>query len=442
VLKKLELTDFESHQKTTLTFGPGLNVICGKSNHGKSASLRGLELAGYGVWAAGEDKKAGIHGPVRIGEKAAEIYVESDKGHVRVKRAKGTNEWEIHNKESGETLNLKNPGAGSIPEAQEVLGLQSIKIVDSFIRFNWSSQRDKHFLVDEVEGKPSNASFVAAVLDEVGGLSGCEELVRKLASDKTQAEKEMKKAAEAALQADTQLKKFECLDEELERAAQTEKCIDYIEQTHETVSKTRRLRQSFEDLETELKKFAGLESDIKRRKKAEKKLQELDKVADQLARIRSLQEKLTGAKSKLSVATKDYKKAAAIRAEDAGSLCEQVTEKQNLSSRARKAARQLASLQKQINSIEIGKVDFRKAAKHLTKVEETVGKFIDASLQSSSLDDVLNKLSTAESKFEKSTKEANKKKEELEHILDEYELCPFCGQEISEECKKELMEAV
>jgi len=59
-----------------------------------------------------------------------------------------------------------------------------MKVADQSIRFNWSDQRDKHFLIDEVEGKNSSPSFVAAVLDEVGGLSGCEDLIRSLASDK------------------------------------------------------------------------------------------------------------------------------------------------------------------------------------------------------------------------------------------------------------------
>ena len=76
---------------------------------------------------------------------SCEVYVESDRGNVKVTRGKGINEWEINNLETGKSLSLQNPGAGSIREAQEVIGIQSMNVAGNVIRFNWSDQRDKHF---------------------------------------------------------------------------------------------------------------------------------------------------------------------------------------------------------------------------------------------------------------------------------------------------------
>ena len=127
MIKKIEIKDFESHKHTVFEFGPGFNSIHGKSNHGKSSALRVLELAGYSSWAAGENKKKGMSGPVRIGATCCEVYVESETGSVKNKRGKGINEWEVKDFRSGEVSNFKNPGAGAVPQAQEILGLDTMR---------------------------------------------------------------------------------------------------------------------------------------------------------------------------------------------------------------------------------------------------------------------------------------------------------------------------
>lgn len=41
-IKKLVVDNFQSHEHTEVEFGPGLNVIVGPSDHGKSALVRAL----------------------------------------------------------------------------------------------------------------------------------------------------------------------------------------------------------------------------------------------------------------------------------------------------------------------------------------------------------------------------------------------------------------
>ena len=43
MLKKLEITNFQSHPKSSLEFVPGINVIFGTSRNGKTAIRRALE---------------------------------------------------------------------------------------------------------------------------------------------------------------------------------------------------------------------------------------------------------------------------------------------------------------------------------------------------------------------------------------------------------------
>jgi len=262
MIKKLEIKNFEPHKHTVLEFGPGLNVIHGRSNNGKSATLRALELAAYGVWAAGENKKSGIHGPVRIGEKFVEVFVESSRGSVYSKRgSKGINEWKIKDSKGGD-LELTNPGSGSIPQAQEVLGLKSVDVAGQSIRFNWSDQRDKHFLIDEVEEKSSSPSFVAAILDEVGGLSGCEDLVRSLASDKSSSEQQMRQSAEEVESFNEDLKEYENIDKELESINKAESLLDESEKNKTKSKQALEKLKLLIEIDEKLKKFCNLKKEI------------------------------------------------------------------------------------------------------------------------------------------------------------------------------------
>ena len=43
MIRKLQIENYESHQKTVLNFGPGITVITGASDHGKSAIRRAME---------------------------------------------------------------------------------------------------------------------------------------------------------------------------------------------------------------------------------------------------------------------------------------------------------------------------------------------------------------------------------------------------------------
>jgi exonuclease SbcC len=309
VLKKLTIKDFEAHKDSFFEFGPGLNVIYGKSNHGKSATLRAIELAAYNNWAAGENKKEGIFGPVRIGQPNCEIYVESDKGSVKVKRGKGINEWEID--DGTELVELKNPGSGEIPQAQEVLGLNTFEVAENRIRFNWSDQRDKHFLIDEVEGKSSSPSFVAAVLDEVGGLSGCEDLIRALASDKSKFEQEMKKTIEESAELDKEIHKYDGITEEQSQLEHAKRIIKEIENKKEKIEKIKSLSGKLKSLFSQIQEYKGLKTQVKNIAKAEKSLLSAIKKYKTLISIQKNNSRLVSIQAKLEDEPKkiDIKKA-------------------------------------------------------------------------------------------------------------------------------------
>jgi DNA repair protein SbcC/Rad50 len=439
IIKSLRIKDFEAHKDTVLNFGPGLNVIHGKSNNGKSASLRALELAAYGVWAAGENKKSGINGPVRIGEKFAEVFVESTRGSVYAKRGgKGINEWKITDSK-GEDLDLTNPGSGAIPQAQEVLGLKSIDVAGQSIRFNWSDQRDKHFLIDEVEGKSSSPSFVAAVLDEVGGLSGCEDLIRVLASDKSSSEQKMRQSAEEIERLNEQLKDFSGIDEELELATKAEKLLNESEKLKELSTSAKDKIESLKNIRKSLKEFDNLDEEIKKRETAEKALNKCNDLFSELEVSIQHNESLNENSKKLKIAKKELKEFEKIDTDKIEKTISLIESNQDGYNRSNDILENLKNIDSQLADIQDCDIDFRKTARLLSRAEESISSLGSISKSIVDLRGVESLLVKINKQCDDSSEELKESQQILNSLLDEYELCPFCNQSLSEECRQEIL---
>lgn len=443
MIKILKIKNFESHKDTTFEFGPGFNCIHGKSNNGKSSALRALELVGYGIWAAGENKKKGIHGPIRIGASFTEVYAESDIGYVKVKRGKGTNEWEVKDFRTDEVFNYKNPGAGSVSKAQEILGLETMKIADQSIRFNWSDQRDKHFLIEEVEGKNSTPSFVAAVLDEVGGLSGCEDLIRTLASDKSKLEQKMKKAAEEATATEEELEKFKGLDEKIVQANSVEKQIDKVLEKLKQVKSARELQEKISSLHLKIKEYSNLDSQIEKRKKAEVLLKEAAVKCSSCIKafkinneIKDMIDDLSSAKERVA----ELEKVDVLEMQDLLGKSEDLfisaDDCRGLNSKIRRKRGVLDRKPKD-------KIDFREVGSMLNSVVLKVSDILNIRVAAKNIRVNISKLEDKKVGLSKSDASYIIAKEEYESLLESIgNICPLCNQEMSDKCREAIVEGV
>jgi DNA repair exonuclease SbcCD ATPase subunit len=242
MIKSLRVQDHESHVDSAFEFHPGLNVIHGTSNVGKSSALRALELVAYNEWPGGEDKKADKHGPVRVGAKNCTITVVTDRGTVVVKRGTGVNEWTTVT-DSG-TNNFVSPGQSQLNEVAEIMGLAVREIAGVKLRLNWASQRDRHFILDEIEGQSASPSLVAAVLDEIAGLSGCETLIRDLASDRLSHEQDVQKARGELTDLSAQLTVYASLDTKLKAANDANEKLTELKTAETKIAQLRSLADS------------------------------------------------------------------------------------------------------------------------------------------------------------------------------------------------------
>ena len=81
MLKRIELTNFMSHRHTVLDLAPGLTVLVGPNNCGKSAVVAALQILCH------NENSTYV---LRHGEKECSIRVETDDGHVIEWRRKKT----------------------------------------------------------------------------------------------------------------------------------------------------------------------------------------------------------------------------------------------------------------------------------------------------------------------------------------------------------------
>lgn len=166
MLKEVEISFYQSHKSTQLSFHPGMNVITGSSHKGKSAIIRSL------LWVinnrpTGEDFKSWCADEDDI----VNVSMEFDNGWVIKKREKGKNSYECQGID-GKLEALRT----DVPEVVKEL----INITD----YNIQTQFQPYFMLQSTPGER------AKKINELVGLDIIDILFKKLDSkiDKTRNE--------------------------------------------------------------------------------------------------------------------------------------------------------------------------------------------------------------------------------------------------------------
>lgn len=241
MLKSLKIRNFESHRNTTLDFHPGVNVIIGDSDQGKSAILRALEWNLF-------NRPLGIE-VMSNWMKDINTYVQTefDDGILKRKRTKDFNGYILNG-------NTKNPFKGfknKIPEA-----------ISSFVNMsdiNLMSQDDVLFMIG---WKPSERG---RYLNEICDMKIIDTTTSNI-NKQIRAENANIKILKETLERDkSDLDGFKDLDE-------IEKKLSYIEKESRHIQK---LKEDSEDLADIIENFHRIN---KRRQKYAGVLQFSDRI--------------------------------------------------------------------------------------------------------------------------------------------------------------------
>jgi len=229
MIQSLEISNFQSHRQTNLEFDPGLNIIVGTSDSGKSAILRSLR------WVV-QNRPSGDSLRSWWGGKSLS-KITFDNGSIERIKDK-TDEYLINDKTSLKAFGLTVP--------------DEVSALHNFSEINLQAQMDRVFLFDNSPGE------VAAYFNKVAGLDkidraqqNVEKEIRSLTADI-----KYKTADQEKLQ--TQLEGFDYLEKYEIRFEVLEEMENKKLQLTKNVSKFIKLYNSLVDLENEIEEASEI----------------------------------------------------------------------------------------------------------------------------------------------------------------------------------------
>jgi len=184
MIESIHITNYQSHELTSIDLHPGVNVLLGPSRSGKSAVLRALR------WLL-ENKTPASFRSHWGGDTEVALMVDG-KG-IKRGRTKKANFYSMEGMDPFEKV-----GAGNPPD--EVMGLLDV----SPISLQW--QHDSPFLLSENPGE------VARVLNKAVKLGAIDEATSKITSLERQTGAELRTREGDLEQAEQALERFEGLD--------------------------------------------------------------------------------------------------------------------------------------------------------------------------------------------------------------------------------------
>jgi len=269
MIKSLTLKNFQSHEDSTFEFCEGVNVIIGRSDHGKSSAVRALRwvLTNRPTTTSFIRRGTGTvgkRGAAKIGTAEVDIVVHKDGKDVKIVRRRGheLNECTVGDEEFT-TLGK------DVPElVTEVLNLDEMNI---------QKQHDRPYLIFETPGA------VASTFNKFTNLDKVEGAVSILNSDLKSCVMEKKNLEKDQIELDKEIEKFSYL-------ADFESMVDVYEEIHADINKSEDAVRSIKSIVDEVK-------DIKDRLEFNK---------DKLSRLKDVHSKAVVLKKELDTVQKLY----------------------------------------------------------------------------------------------------------------------------------------
>lgn len=187
MIKSLSILNYQSHEKSRLEFAPGVNVIVGVSDSGKTAIIRALRWLSWNR-PAGNSMCSNWGGDTTV-------LLETEEGFIL--RHKGTKDKYELKRNGRRGIEFKAFGSSVPDEITSFLNVNEI---------NLQRQLDSHFLLSKSPGEVASFFNKIAKLDKIDlGIQNTQKEIRRLSQEiayQRSTKVELKK----------QLEKFEYLD--------------------------------------------------------------------------------------------------------------------------------------------------------------------------------------------------------------------------------------
>jgi len=140
----IDIKDFQSLKKADILLTPGITVITGATNNGKSAIIRAIDSA---IFNLGDDSM------VRGGQRYYGIKISNDSHNMLMARDNvGKNEKTAYQFDDGSIQ--KKVGRGQLEEVSRMFNIREVKMNNGTkMKINFWYQNDKPFLMDKTSGQ-------------------------------------------------------------------------------------------------------------------------------------------------------------------------------------------------------------------------------------------------------------------------------------------------
>lgn len=140
----VDIKDFQSLKDVHIDIVPGLNIIVGKSNSGKSAVFRGIDAS---IFNMGDDSM------IRSGNRYYGISISNGQHKmVFMRDGKGKNEKTAYQFDGGTVQ--KKVGRTQLPEVAQMFNVRDVRMNNgSKMKINFWYQNDRPFLMDKTPGQ-------------------------------------------------------------------------------------------------------------------------------------------------------------------------------------------------------------------------------------------------------------------------------------------------
>ena len=225
-IKSIRIKDFQNHEDTHMTFAPGLNVITGSSDSGKSALFRSLMVAYLDDFSKYQ---------VREGKKNTEISIEFVNGDY-LKRTKGALneiEYQYHNQD----LVKHTKFAKNIPS--DYLDFVGVMPKTSTSALPFAMQAERYFLIHLSD------EAIPKEISKLLGIDDLEDAATLLNSENNKISVDIKKLVSEIGTTKTKLEPFQNLDERIEKFNELKNLIEEYENLQSEIDKTKEFNQSY-----------------------------------------------------------------------------------------------------------------------------------------------------------------------------------------------------
>jgi len=280
MIKSIKINNFQSHKNTKLVLDPGVNVIVGLSDSGKSAIIRALRWVVYN--RPGGDAFRSTWGGITA------VQLEMEHGAVIRRKSEKDNDYAVsHYGDKADFTVLKAIGTNVPEDVQRVLNLQDV---------NLQLQLDKPFLLDNSPGEVAQHFNKIARLDVIDSsiqvvqrwLRELEQGVKRNETALSQAEEELKQYGYLP-EMDARVTALEQIDGQLTgmvvKEAKIQNILELIGETEGDIRLTSRIIKN-EPVVNQALELIGV---------AKEKKEKVDKLVSHISMIQSVQKQINGA---------------------------------------------------------------------------------------------------------------------------------------------------